>query len=154
MTTNDIPGCPYGGLLLGTDKEDVMNGKKGEDEIHGLGARDYIAGGFGSDVLYGGDGNDTLQGGTFLGIPEESSKDVLYGGAGNDFMTGCTGEDVLYGGDGNDSLDGNGSCNGSFDGTWDQRQRDRLYCGEGWDRYDADESDYVDSSCEKKARMD
>jgi Ca2+-binding RTX toxin-like protein len=169
MTTNDIPGCPYGGLLLGTDKEDVMNGKKGEDEIHGLGARDYIAGGFGSDVLYGGDGNDTLQGGTFLGMgaPDESSKDVLHGGPGKDWLAdddggddvlygddgddkllwGGKGEDVIYGGDGNDLIDGATVDIARFNV---RKQRDELYCGEGEDHYNADKLDYVDSSCEVK----
>jgi len=47
---------------------------------------------------------------------------------------------VFYGGDGNDIVD-------AADG-----QRDELYCGEGWDRYLADEVDYVDSSCEKKVK--
>ena len=31
--------------------------------------------------------------------------------------------------------------------------RDKLYCGEGTDHYLAKEADYVDSSCEKKARV-
>ena len=79
-TTNDLPGCPKGGLLLGTDGPDKLDGGDGDDEIRGLGATDAISGGAGDDVLYGGDGNDA----------------VLYGGKG---------EDVLYGGDGNDFLD-------------------------------------------------
>jgi hypothetical protein len=54
---------------------------------------------------------------------------------------------VFRSGDGNDQIDALGG------------QRDQLYCGEGWDRYMADEKgdrymndaiDYVDSSCEKK----
>jgi Ca2+-binding RTX toxin-like protein len=167
MTTNDIPGCPYGGLLLGTDKEDVMNGKKGEDEINGLGARDYIAGGFGSDVLYGGDGNDTLQGSTILDAPDESTKDVLHGGPGKDLLEdydggddvlygddgddkllmGGAGEDVIYGGDGNDHIDGATVDIARFNV---RKQRDELYCGEGEDHYNADKLDYVDSSCEVK----
>jgi hypothetical protein len=36
-TTNDLPGCPKGGLLLGTDKTDELAGEKGDDEIRGLG---------------------------------------------------------------------------------------------------------------------
>jgi hypothetical protein len=167
MTTNDIPGCPYGGLLLGTDKEDVMNGKKGEDEIHGLGARDYIAGGLGSDVLYGGDGNDTLQGSTFLYAPDESTKDVLHGGPGKDlledldggddvlygddgddkWLMGGAGEDVIYGGDGNDLIDAATVDIARFNV---RKQRDELYCGEGEDHYIADKLDYVDSCCEVK----
>src|SRR5215207_10561456 len=39
FTTNDLPGCPKGGLLLGTDKADELSGEKGDDEIRGLGGR-------------------------------------------------------------------------------------------------------------------
>jgi hypothetical protein len=31
----------------------------------------------------------------------------------------------------------------------DTKQRDKLYCGKGKDRYVAQKHDYVDSSCEK-----
>src|SRR5215208_6275572 len=118
FTTNDLPGCPQGGLLLGTDKADVdpypdhpgLEGQAGDDEIRGLGANDYLSGGDGKDVLYGGPGVERIAGGP--------------------------GEDVIYGGDGNDSL-------AAKDG-----QRGKLYCGKGKDGYFADKNDYVDSSCE------
>src|SRR5918998_2516398 len=41
-TTNDLPGCPQGGLLLGTDKPDLLAGVKGDDEVRGLGSSDDI----------------------------------------------------------------------------------------------------------------
>ena len=41
-TPNDVPGCPKGGLLSGTDKRDNLAGKDGDDEIHGLGGRDFF----------------------------------------------------------------------------------------------------------------
>jgi hypothetical protein len=147
-TTNDLPGCPKGGLLLGTDKADVdpypdhpgLEAQAGDDEIRGLGANDYLSGGDGNDVLYSGPGEDRIDGG--------KGEDVIYGGGGNDVgkwpghgtvpsIDGGPGEDVIYGGDGNDSLSGGG------DG-----QRDKLYCGKGKDGYFADKNDYVDSSCE------
>jgi hypothetical protein len=53
-TTNDLPGCPKGGLLLGTDKADKLYGGEGDDEIRGLSAKDDIAGGDGNDVIYAG----------------------------------------------------------------------------------------------------
>jgi RTX calcium-binding nonapeptide repeat (4 copies) len=134
-TTNDIPGCPYGGLLLGTDGGEVLQGRLGKDEIHGLGGVDGIFGGGGNDVIYGGPGDDTWLSG-------DDGEDVLYGGDGNDYLDGYgKAEDVLYGGDGNDLLDASGDHN-----------PDKLYCGEGRDRYRASEQDYVDSSCEKKAK--
>jgi hypothetical protein len=81
-TTNDLPDCPKGGLLLGTDKPDFLDGLDGDDEIRGLGARDVLNGGLGSDGIYGGAGNDELRAGQGQGQGE----DVLYGGDGNDFL--------------------------------------------------------------------
>jgi hypothetical protein len=139
-TTNDVPGCPKGGLLSGTDKADYLAGKKGDDEIHGLGSPgsqfDELHGGLGSDVIYGGPGRwDSLEGGM--------GDDVLYGGDGRDDVSGVTGEDVLYGGDGNDYLDG------KDEGPKDT-QRDELYCGAGRDKAIAGKLDSVSSSCEVK----
>jgi hypothetical protein len=136
FSTNDVPGCPTGGLLSGTDGRDNLDGKKGEDEIHGLGGVDVIFGGDGSDVIYGGPGDDSpLWGGR--------GDDVIYGGDGGDpDLWGGPGEDVVYGGDGNDFLEA------TFD-----RQRDKIYCGAGRDTYLAGKEDFVDSSCEKKAKV-
>jgi hypothetical protein len=36
-TTNDVPGCPSGGLLSGTDGRDKLDGQDGDDELRGLG---------------------------------------------------------------------------------------------------------------------
>jgi hypothetical protein len=58
-------------------------------------------------------------------------------------LWGLRGDDVIYGGDGNDFLS---------EQDWD-KQRDKLYCGEGRDYYLAYKNDYVDSSCEKKAKL-
>jgi streptogramin lyase len=154
ITTNDIPGCPNGGLFSGTDKSDALYGLKGEDEIHGLGSEDALYGGLGDDVIYGGpgdetwlsgdDGDDVIYGGegNEKEMDGEGGDDVIHGGDGDDGdgeyeMSGGPGEDVLYGGDGNDFLNGTG----------DGGQRDKLYCGEGRDYYFADKNDYVDS-CE------
>src|SRR5215217_6883276 len=120
--TNDIPGCPKGGLLLGTDKSDGLpadrpglDGGDGDDTIRALGGNDEIFHGSGDDVVYGGDGDD-----------------LVYPDSGND---------VIYGGDGNDKLYSN-----DVDGG------DKLYCGAGRDKYIANKNDYVDSSCEKKLK--
>jgi len=119
--TNDIPGCPKGGLLLGTEGSDQtrsrdparpsLDGGDGDDTIRGLGGSDYIFHQSGDDVIYGGDGNDEV-------VPD-SGNDVIYGGAGNDMLA---------------SNDDGG---------------DKLYCGAGRDKYFANPTDYVDSSCEK-----
>jgi RTX calcium-binding nonapeptide repeat (4 copies) len=59
-TTNDLPGCPKGGLLLGTNKADKLYGGEGDDEIRGLSAKDDIAGADGNDVIYAGPGDDVF----------------------------------------------------------------------------------------------
>jgi hypothetical protein len=134
VTTNDLPGCPKGGLLSGTDRRDKLDGGEGDDEVRVLGGYDTLAGGKGNDVVYAGPGSDDLD------DPDEGD-DAFYGGDGGDGMWAGGGEDVLYGGDGNDTLI-------DYDG-----QQDKLYCGKGKDHYRADKNDYVDSSCEKKARL-
>ena len=100
-TTNDLPGCPKGGLLLGTDKADEfprpgLDGQDGDDEIRGLGGSDDIFHGPGDDVIYAGPGNDNI-------FPDEG-KDVIYGGDGNDTLASIDidGGDELYCGAGRD----------------------------------------------------
>jgi len=144
FTTNDLPGCPKGGLLLGTDKGDELAGEKGDDEVRGLGGSDDIMGGDGNDVLYGGSGRD--------GVGGYDGDDVIYAGPGNDgklpstIVAGHGGDDVIYGGPGDDTkLDVASAGEFGNDG-----QRDKLYCGEGRDTYYAEKIDYVASSCEKK----
>lgn len=138
--TNDVPGCPNGGLLAGNDRADYLYGGEGEDEVRGLGSPDSQAdelwGGNDSDVLYGGADMDFLYG--------QQDDDVLYGGDGGDILLdGGKGEDVIHGGDGNDYLVE------SADGL-----RDKLYCGKGRDHYSAETIDYVDSTCEEGALVD
>ena len=97
FTTNDLPGCPKGSLLLGTDKKDKLFGLEGGDKIRGLGAKDDIKGGAGNDILYGGDGDDLLE--------PAWDEDVIYGGDGNDWLGGATPDgqrDKLYCGEGKD----------------------------------------------------
>jgi RTX calcium-binding nonapeptide repeat (4 copies) len=144
-TTNDLPGCPKGGLLLGTDGPDTMNSRDGADKIRGLGGKDELWGGDGNDVIYGGPGNDTLEGDTV----HEKNADVIYGGDGDDSISGGEGADVIYGGDGNDSLGEGGAGKDVYP--------DKFYCGKGkdkiWDfEHSAEKNDYVSSSCEKKIK--
>src|SRR5215207_9645516 len=153
FTTNDLPGCPQGGLLLGTDKgDDLLAGEKGDDEVRGLGGKDGIMGGPGNDVIYGGAGNDNLIGDG----REEDGNDIIYGGPGDDEnLNGTDGNDVIYGGPGDDKLDG-GPSEAVYGGPGEllpgggDGQRDKIYCGEGRDSYWADKEDYVSSSCEVK----
>jgi Ca2+-binding RTX toxin-like protein len=151
--TNDLPGCPKGGPLTGTDKSDNLDGKEGDDEIRGHGERDFLFGGPANDVLYGGPGDDWW----FFG---GASNDVIHGGPGDDsLLTGGDGDDVIYGGDGHEGeMYGDsgadvlhGGDGGDFLSTTGDRQPDKLYCGEGKDKYEADKNDFVSSSCEEVA---
>jgi Tol biopolymer transport system component len=83
--------------IVGTSRNDVLQGGPGDDLICGLGGNDVIRGGGGNDVLLGGDGNDTLIGG--------NGDDVLFGGRGNDVLRDRDGSpDVLDGGPGADRV--------------------------------------------------
>ena len=62
--------------LLGSNKDDVLNGGKGNDILNGEEGNDILYGNDGNDVLAGGDGNDILNGGT--------GNDSLNGGRGKD----------------------------------------------------------------------
>jgi len=140
-TTNDLPVCPKGGLLLGTDGPDTMNSRDGADKIRGLGAKDELWGGDGNDVIYGGPGNDTLDG----DMVHEKNADVIYGGDGDDGISGGEGADVIYGGDGNDSIEEGGAGKDVYP--------DKFYCGKGKDGIlSPGKNDYVSSSCEKKLK--
>jgi hypothetical protein len=96
FTTNDIPGCPKGGLLLGTDKRDKLNGNDGDDVIRGLDGKDDLLGGSGDDVIYAGPATDSV-------YADDPGNDVIYGGDGNDFLWSKDGQrDKIYGGKGKD----------------------------------------------------
>ena len=160
-TTNDLPGCPKGGLLLGTDKADKLYGGEGDDEIRGLGAKDVIAGGDGKDVIHAGAGDDSF-------LWDGKGDDVIYGGDGDDGeFIDDKGDDVIYAGDGDDSvLEANGANviyggdgNDFIDVVFKDGQPDKFYCGKGKDEYGLTEhaqiakNDYMDSSCEKKVKI-
>ena len=100
FTTN---GCPKGGLLLGTDKQDNLDAREGDDEVRGLGGNDDLQGGPGSDTLYGGDGGDFLE--TLDPFLEGEGEDVLYGGDGSDQLDARDGQrDEIYCGEGRDVI--------------------------------------------------
>lgn len=150
--TNDLPGCPKGGPLTGTDKSDNLDGKEGDDEVRGLGERDFLFGGPDDDVIHGGPGSDWW----FFG---GAGDDVIHGGPGDDsLLTGGDGDDVVYGGDGDEGeIYGDGGKDVLYGGDGsdflstkgEDRQPDKLYCGEGKDEYEADKNDFVSSSCEE-----
>lgn len=91
--------------IVGTNKNDRINGTAGPDVILGLDGNDTIDGKGGNDIICGGKDNDTITGGRGL--------DILYGEAGSDTLAGSGGTDLLYGGPGPDRLSG-GADAGDF----------------------------------------
>lgn len=63
-------------FLIGTFRDDTLDGGDGADTLLGLFGADVLVGGEGNDLLLGGFGADTLRGG--------AGNDVLLGGAGTD----------------------------------------------------------------------
>ncbi len=106
-------------VVVGTDKNETLNGTGGSDlifgllganSINGLGANDLLCGGNGVDTLNGGDGDDTLGG--------NRGDDVLNGQNGNDRLTGGQGADRFSGGPGTDgATDFTSSQGDTQDGT-------------------------------------
>jgi RTX calcium-binding nonapeptide repeat (4 copies) len=92
-------------------------------------------------VLIGGPGADVLQtGGQADQLRGDDGNDDLAAGAGGDVVDGGPGFDVLSGGDGDDLLrDPDGLA-------------DRIACGAGTDRVEADTADAVDADCESVTR--
>ena len=74
-------------VLVGTERNDHLDGRKGDDQVIGNGGNDKLKGGKGDDVVLGGAGNDKLQGG--------KDDDLLDGGAGSDRVAGDKGDDRL-----------------------------------------------------------
>lgn len=122
----------------------VFCGRSGVSRVHAdLGEREDTAtvsapvratllGGSGADRLTGGPAGDTVDGG--------DGNDRLAGGGGKDEIEGGLGTDTLAGGAGDDVL-------GSADGL-----ADRVDCGEGADRLQADTLDTVEEGCESVSR--
>ena len=84
--------------IIGTTKDDVINGTPGPDVIVGLAGNDTINGFGGDDLICGGKGRDLIKGG--------GGNDSLFGGPGADILRGNAGDDHLDGGGGNDVNNG------------------------------------------------
>jgi Ca2+-binding RTX toxin-like protein len=161
------PGDDCGFIdVVGTSKNDVIDGGEGEDCLFGEEGEDDIDGGPGDDPdLFGGDDNDTIAGGAGAdgldAIDGEAGDDTIDGGDGDDYMEGGPGSDTLRGGTGvdllrgradndhlfggpdNDDLEGDGGADEHFGEGGD----DYFYTGDPADAdvYDGDEGfDQVD----------
>ncbi len=76
-----------GGILLGGDGNDYIEGSLGND---------FIDGGAGNNVLYGLDGNDTIAAGY--------GRNYIDGGRGDDTIINAGAQGMLFGGQGNDAI--------------------------------------------------
>lgn len=85
-------------VIVGSDKNETLNGTAGADLIFGLGGKNTINGLAGNDLICGGNGLDTISGG--------DGDDTIDGGNGDDVINGDAGNDILMGGAGNDTLNG------------------------------------------------
>ena len=158
-----------GDRLVGSDRGDSIDGERGNDVLVGRRGADCLTGGGEDsfegpdeffraprpdrDHLIGGGGDDELVGGV--------QRDVLRGGRGADRLFGGSGRDVLLGGSGDDYLVGDDGGSALADryraGAGDDRVnavdggRQRIFCGPGHDRVQADPGDRT-SGCERVSR--
>ena len=108
-TSDSIIGTARNDRLNGTNDADVILGAAGNDDLKGRNGDDYVDGGKGHDEVRGGAGNDRLFG--------RAGNDELKGEDGNDHVVGGDGHDEASGGDGDDTFvatidDGNDSYSG------------------------------------------
>ena len=109
-------------VIVGTDKNEALNGTSGVDMIFGLNGANTINGNAGNDLLCGGNGNDTISGG--------DGNDVIDGAKGDDTLNGGNDNDTLRGSTGNDSLTG-GAAADSFSGGPGTDTATDLNAGQG-----------------------
>ncbi len=107
----------------------------------GGGGADTLATGQPADVLVGNEGNDTLDGGP--------GDDQVNGNEGDDTLRGSAGNDVVQAGPGADVVE---AGPGDDDVRLRDGSPDRVACGDGADRVDADAGDEVAADCETVTR--
>jgi Ca2+-binding RTX toxin-like protein len=136
-----IVGTTRADRLVGTTKDDLAYAKRGGDVVRTLAGDDMAAGGRGADLLVGGPGSDRLGGGVGDDrLRGGRARDTVFGGEGRDDISGGTGADVVASGSGDDVVR-------AVDGV-----RDRITCGRGFDRVEADSHDRVAADCERVRR--
>lgn len=130
-----LNGLWSGGVLVGNDGNDVLNGGYyGNNILLGGAGDDVITGGMlATNIMQGGAGNDVLKGGRY--------NDILQGGDGNDNLDGGWGNDTLGGGAGNDRLEGGMGSDVLQGDTGD----DILIGGNGSDTYIYNKGDGADT---------
>ncbi|MEX0285417.1 MAG: Ig-like domain-containing protein, partial [Paracoccaceae bacterium] len=102
--------------IIGTRRDDAVNGThrndiiitgKGSDTINGGGGHDLILSGRGADSIDGGAGNDIILSGKGADtVDGGSGHDLILSGRGADSVDGGSGHDVILAGSGSDTVDG------------------------------------------------
>jgi RTX calcium-binding nonapeptide repeat (4 copies)/Bacterial Ig domain/PA domain len=145
--------------FIGTNRRDVIIGSRFGDRVRGRRGNDSLRGRAGRDCLFGNAGRDRMSGhGHADRLSGNGGRDRIAGNAGRDRLFGNQGNDRLLGGGGPDRLRGGGGSNSYSAGGGHDRvdarngQRDRVRCGRGRDRVQADQNDRVAGDCETVRR--
>ena len=112
--------CPGGGVCVGTNQSDLINGTNTAETIYGLGGHDTISdgGGASGDTIFAGSGNDTIQ-------ITATGAATAFGEGGNDFfLVDGAAAHTLDGGHGNDVFNVLNAANGLS--ITDGRGRDAI----------------------------
>jgi Ca2+-binding RTX toxin-like protein len=137
--SQSYPNRLFGGrgrdIVVGGPDFDFLGGGQGDDEIRDSSGsngsvRDYLTGDGGDDELVGSTDGDVLSGGT--------GRNVLKGRAGNDDLF-AQGKSTYYAGPGDDLV------------VSRNRKRERVNCGRGRDKVNADKADLL-RNCEKRVK--
>jgi Ca2+-binding RTX toxin-like protein len=100
--TNQCFGTSFPDDMLGTSKDDEMDGGLGNDNMFGFSGNDKMTGSLDSDTMSGGSGNDNMDG-DITQVPG-GGNDNINGDSGDDTIQGFPGADILKGSSGNDRI--------------------------------------------------
>jgi Ca2+-binding RTX toxin-like protein len=126
--------------ILGTEKNDVINGTNGNDLIFGFGGDDIINASNGDDCIVGGSGNDKIY--------ASNGNDVIFGNEGDDWIDGSNGNDLIFGNEGNDVIrDSNGydiiDAGAGNDDIFDANGDNIIIAGDGDDKIETSNGNNV-----------
>ena len=137
----------YYSHVLGTSKDDTINGGPQPEKIDGYGGNDRIFTNtdpfntyvydISDDTIRGGSGNDYIAGHAFGGsntLYGEDDNDTILGGGGDDDIYGGDDQDVLFGNAGSDYLYGGAGNDIIFTGDLSNGESDIVDGGSGADK--------------------
>jgi Ca2+-binding RTX toxin-like protein len=93
--------------FLGSNSDNIFDGKSGNDNLYGGAIGDILNGNNGNDFISGGNGDDILSGDENNDIIQGNlGQDLIWGGKAKDWLNGAEGNDVILGDKDNDFIDG------------------------------------------------